>query len=322
MNKRYDSIDIIKGLCLIWIIWYHTDHPLFVDYPFFNTTLFFLSGVVFHSDDWSIFVKKRLKSYVFPFIVFYLVYYVFLMGLNFISLHTIPNEIITSISGIFGLYTYNGAFIVNYPLWFVLALLNIQLIVNLILKTKIHKYAILLISISISIIAYYYIRQIPTPLMFGRSLPYLLFFVIGYFYGKATLDLLYYHKHFIIAIVLWLVFMYFHYVIDISFILIPYIEMISFAFVLLFGVRYLEGIERFTKIFIFVGRNSFIVMGMHEIYLTVLRILFTHIYGEMNFLLGGVSVIITLLLLYPTIILCNKFLPFGKSVDTEYKIRS
>ena len=43
VTLRYVSVDFLRGFCVVWIIWYHTIHPDFVNYPFFNAALFFVS---------------------------------------------------------------------------------------------------------------------------------------------------------------------------------------------------------------------------------------------------------------------------------------
>ena len=48
---------------------------------------------------------------------------------------------------------------------------------------------------------------------------------------------------------------------------------------------------------------------MHEIYHTTIRIILQNLFGEVTITLGVVQTIITLLLLWPTIWLFNKYIP-------------
>lgn len=46
VGKRIDYIDYLKGLSIIWVVWYHTVHPWFVDFSF-RMPLFFLASGIF-----------------------------------------------------------------------------------------------------------------------------------------------------------------------------------------------------------------------------------------------------------------------------------
>ncbi len=55
--------------------------------------------------------------------------------------------------------------------------------------------------------------------------------------------------------------------------------------------------------------NSYVVLGIHEIYHTLLLLALTAYFGEMTISMGIVQTVITLLLLYPTIKVFNKYIP-------------
>ena len=93
MENRIEYLDILRGLCMVWIIWYHTEHPEFVNYPFFNTTLFFVSGIFFRTYSWDVFYRKKLNRMVIPLLFFYLLYYIFLLFINYIKYHQISTDI-------------------------------------------------------------------------------------------------------------------------------------------------------------------------------------------------------------------------------------
>ena len=134
---------------MVWIIWYHTKHPDFVNYPFFNTTLFFVSGVFFKTTySWTSFCRKKFNRMVVPFLFFYLLYYAFLLLINYAKFRQIHTDIASSIWDLFRLYTGNEAFVVNYPLWFLCALLVLQFIVYGLSKCV--KSGLLLIAISVT----------------------------------------------------------------------------------------------------------------------------------------------------------------------------
>lgn len=79
-SKRIDYIDYMKGLSIIWVVWYHTVHPWFVDFSFRIPLFFLVSGIFFKVIDIQIFAKKKFNQLVIPFFFFYAVYFVYLMA--------------------------------------------------------------------------------------------------------------------------------------------------------------------------------------------------------------------------------------------------
>ena len=307
--KRYNCIDILRGFCMIWIVWYHTNHPPFVDYPFFNATLFFVSGILFKEYPWKLFFKKKFNQLIVPFCFFYIIYYFFLVALNYAKYHYVSDDILYSIFGVFGLYTYNEAFIVNYPLWFVLALFVIQLISNCLLKVISSRHLLFLISIVLSCIGYYYIQSIPTPFMFGRSLPYLVFFMAGFCYGKIMLEKRENLFYIIGFLFLWILLCGLRLYFGKTLLLIHYSEILSFAFFLLYISKILSS-NIIVRPIIFYGINSFVLFGLHDMILTILRIVYGNVIGEMNIISGILSVVLTLLIVWPLTLVLNKYFPF------------
>lgn len=76
-SKRIEYIDYLKGLSIIWVVWYHTaNHPEFVDYSFRIPLFFFISGIFFRTYTIKKFVKKKISTLVIPFILFYFILYI------------------------------------------------------------------------------------------------------------------------------------------------------------------------------------------------------------------------------------------------------
>lgn len=307
--KRYNCIDILRGFCMIWIVWYHTNHPQFVDYPFFNATLFFVSGILFKEYPWKLFLKKKFNQLLVPFCFFYIIYYFFLVALNYAKYHYVSDDILYSIFGVFGLYTYNEAFIVNYPLWFILALIIIQSISNCLLKIIKSRHLLFALSVVISCIGYYYVQSIPTPFMLGRSLPFLVYFLSGFCYGKLMLERRY-NPYCVFGLVfIWgILYISQNLILSESFLLIHYGEILVLAFILL-SVSKMISLSKIARPFLFFGINSIVLFGMHDMILTILRIVLLNVYGEMNIFLGILSVIITLCIVWPITVLLNKYAP-------------
>lgn len=308
VTLRYVSVDFLRGFCVVWIIWYHTIHPDFVNYPFFNAALFFVSGIVFKSYDWFVFFKKRFNQLLVPFIFFYVIYYVFYVLLNFMKSGILTSEVLSQIGGVWKCYTYNDAFIINYPLWFVLALLNIQIITNCLIKYIKNVYLILLGAIIVSIVGFYYVRTIPTPLMIGKSLPFLIYFVVGYMWGKCLLNSPQVTKYSLFCFFVWGLICVFRMYTGWAYMPIICMEIVFFSFLLL-SVSQIIGEAKWAKWIVFYGANSYVVLGLHEIFLTILRIIYENKIGPINVKFGVVSVVVVLIMLNFSIRFLNRYMP-------------
>ena len=73
------------------------------------------------------------------------------------------------------------------------------------------------------------------------------------------------------------------------------------------------------KPLLFFGSNSMVVFGMHDMYLSILRIITYNIVGKMDVGFGILNWIMALLMMIPTIYLINRYIPVlaGKRFVTE-----
>ena len=304
---RIGHIDILRGLCMVLIVWYHTNHPTILDYPFFNATLFFVSGMLLHPQSGLPFLIRKVKRLLISFIFFYVVYYLFLLLINFFKYHSISPDIAWSILDVFRWNVNNDGYICNYPLWFIWALLWIQIAANYMVRWLKNDLALCLIAIVISIIGYRYIKHIPTPFMLGRSTSLFVYFIAGYIIRKVN-----YVKRWKIGLPLslWL-FVVLHVwdcAIPIIGTLKVMVELIAISVILL----YLSiGLLHFSlmKPLVFFGVNSMIVFGVHDMYLTVLRMITQQTVGQMDVWLGFWNWIVVLILMFPTIFVVNRYIP-------------
>lgn len=314
-SKRVEYIDYIRGLCVTWVVWYHTTHPEFVDFSFRIPLFFFASGVFFKPYPWKKFWRKKFNQLIVPFIFFYLIYYVYLIVTNALKYHNLSSFDYSCIFEVFGTYTINGSFVVNPPLWFICALIDLQLLLYISTRAINNKWLLLIIAFIISTLGLFYIQQIPTPFMLGRSLRYFVYYVSGYLFGKslvAQLDYKYSQiKILSISSVFFIMVLYVKLQYDIPFYLHELLDCIEiFSIILLLFVLF-RNIYKIPLLYPFkyFGLNSYIVFGMHEIYHTTFRIIIQNLYGEITIALGIVQTIMTLLLLWPTIWLFNKYIP-------------
>jgi len=306
-NQRIDYIDTLRGLCMLSIVWYHTDHPDFLDYPYYNATLFFVSGMLFKLTSWRTFLKKKFLTLLIPFAFFYLIYYVFLLATNYAKYDAINREIIFSVFDVFRLYSGTDGYICNYPLWFIWALFWIQLMTNLmgqILKKRIY---ILIVALIIYIMGVEYVNHVPTPFMIGRSFTFLIYYVVGCVFSTKLIESNNPSMYMILSLFSFCLLRYIGF--NYSNKILDCLGFVAIAIALLMLCKVIVNLP-LLYIFTYFGVHSLIVFGMHDMYLTIFRIITMNLIGDMNLVLGFANWILTLLLMVPTIVFINKYIPF------------
>jgi Fucose 4-O-acetylase and related acetyltransferases len=138
---RISWIDNLKGIGVIFIIFGHSiSCPDFlIDYLFsFHVPLFFfIAGMNFNSlllEDFNIFLKKRVKRLLIPYIFFNMLSYGFwILRIKFFDT---PQEVpvLRPLLGILYGNGHNKWLVHNEPLWFLICLFTTQLLLFLILK--------------------------------------------------------------------------------------------------------------------------------------------------------------------------------------------
>ena len=89
MNGRIDYIDIIKGITIWGVVWFHTYHPDWLTALLVNSIFFFLSGIFFKRENFWIFLRKKSSTLIVPFLFFYLVSYLFYVLVYFWDFQTL-----------------------------------------------------------------------------------------------------------------------------------------------------------------------------------------------------------------------------------------
>lgn len=315
-KQRVEYIDYLRGLCVAWVVWFHTTHPEFVDYSFRIPLFFFVSGIFFKTYPWKIFWRKKVNQLLVPFVLFYVIYYIYLIVTNAFSNHNFVSFDYSSFWDVFGLYTVNETFVVNPPLWFICALINLQLLLYVSAKWIKNKWVLISLAVVISLSGLWYIQKIPTPFMFGRSLRYFVYYVLGYSFGKSLISYIETSKRnevillvkslIVIAILVVLrnVVVLGNKTIDVF----DYFEILGIIMFLIVLFKYLH-CYKIVYPFKYFGMNSYIVFGMHEVYHSSFRIILERLFGEITVPLGCVQTLMTLLMLWPTIWLFNKYIP-------------
>lgn len=312
-SKRIDYIDYLKGLSIIWVVWFHTIHPWFVDFSFRMPLFFLASGIFFKIVDIRVYIQKKTNQLLVPFVFFTLIYYLYLIGQNYIAYGTLADFDFNCIWGVFKPHSGNESFTVDPPLWFICALFCQQIMTWILVKSLRKKWAVALAAIIISYIGVVYVWYMPTLFMFGRSLPYLVYYVFGHLFGKDLIKILESNTKTayapgITATLVYALSIILKETTGINQVFLTYFETFGLIVILIY---FFKAIYKFPIAypFWFYGRNSYIVLGLHEIFQTIFMIAFIHVFGEINIWLGIVQTTITLLLLWPTIKLMNRYVP-------------
>lgn len=314
MGKRVDYIDYLKGLSITWVVWYHTVHPWFVDFGFRIPLFFLASGIFFKIVDLKTYIQKKTNQLIVPFIFFSLIYYLYLILQYFAAYGSLVEFNYACIFGVFEFHRGYESFTVNPPLWFICALFCQQIITWILVKLLRRKWLVAIAAVVISWIGLVYVWDKPTLFMFGRSLPYLVYYVFGNLFGKDLIRIIesesrrIAYSPLVASSMVYVASIVLNETTSINPELLRYTETFGLIIIL---VYFFKGIHRFRIAypFWFYGRNSYIVLGMHEIYQTIFLIMFTHLLGEITIWIGMIQTLMSLLLLWPTINILNRYVP-------------
>ena len=89
---------------------------------------------------------------------------------------------------------------------------------------------------------------------------------------------------------------------------VSYVEIFSLILFMIYTLKYTHSLP-FMRFLKFYGVNSYIVLGMHEIVLTVLLILYTRFLGDPGIVGGLVILVTTVVTLWPVILVLNRVCP-------------
>ncbi|MDE6272746.1 MAG: acyltransferase family protein [Muribaculaceae bacterium] len=323
-GKRIDYIDYLKGLSITWVVWFHTTHPWFVDFGFRIPLFFFASGIFFKIVPIKTYIQKKTNQLLVPFVFFYLLYYIYLIGQNYLADHSLKQFDFGCIWEVFELHRQNYNFTVNPPLWFICALFCQQVMTYLLVKIFRRRWLITIVAIILTYIGVKYVWDLYTPLMLGRALRYLIYYIMGHEFGKQLLGVVengkrssYYplYAGTLLFAGAWAL----RKNLLLNDTLLTYIETFGLIVVLIYFFKWIHRF-RLAYPFWFFGRNSYIVLGVSEIYQTIFMIIALHLFGEINIPIGFIQTLCTLILLWPTIKILNRKIPklIGKGVLIDY----
>ena len=206
----------------------------------------------------------------------------------------------------------------NPPLWFIFALLDIQLVMYGLLKLTSNRLVILFVALLISVVGALWFYQIATPFMISRSTPYFIYFALGYVLGMPLLNIIDkgkgkgYLTLLALSLITFISSMIAIYTYGLNsdnlFDVLNYVAVLSFLVLLIFMMQKVYKF-RICAPLDFYGRNTFVLLGIHEMILTITLLCVNHFIGSNDIWLGIVQVIFTLCIAYPITLWCNKYIP-------------
>ena len=312
-KKRIEYIDLLKGFAILWIVWWHTCHPSFVD-PYYHVPLFFvISGLFFKPYTFKIFLKKKVESLLVPFIFFYLTSYIYRMGVHIWDNRTIAGFPWLNILDVFKCMPNGDYLWVNVPIWFLLCLFNVSLIYYVLYKLPRwvrYIYIILVILFTNTI------TQISTPFFLNDAMRWCAYYSIGNVLSTYYLAFLNKKKNANISLLLASI------IYSVLIIIpIPHIhEIISSLFLNLKTITFIAGIislfsllhtksNNYLTILSFYGKNSLSVLGFHVPILIIFQRIVTKIWGGVNYWGGFLCFSATAIILYFLIPIMKRLFP-------------
>lgn len=145
-NKRDQSLDIMKGIGILLVVFAHVFHHSGIIYQFHMPLFFILSGAAMTYSKSGFSLKKKAKSLLIPYFVFSLIcfaYWAFVES-RFRPMHDIAicedstgmNVKVQQFLNIFSAINCKSAFVYNIVLWFLPCLFMAELVYSRIKDTK------------------------------------------------------------------------------------------------------------------------------------------------------------------------------------------
>lgn len=296
-------------MAIIWIIWYHTDHPNIG--PYENAIFFFLSGIFFKRREIKEFVVRKVNTLIIPFVFFYLLYYPFRIIVHLWDNRTLEGFRWSCIFDVFSVVPQSDYLFVNVPLWFLLCLFSIQLIYYFV--DMLPRWVIILL-IAGSLIFKDTLLGFASPLMFNNALYWGGFYALGAITGRKYMNVLGSWSGRLSAIgVATVIFILAWFALeqhwsDFADNIFEHIKVLMFIYVII-AIFSIFNNKKYLDWLRFYGNNTLLVLGMHiMVLIPLIRIcyLLTRMHSPW---LGLVQSIITAVILVFIIRWMNKHIP-------------
>lgn len=329
-KPRIEYIDIIKGLCIFWVIWFHLPTWEIVRYPLHVPIFFFISGIFFKTYAPGEFFRKKINTLVIPLLFFYIATYLYSLSLYlFFSTFSSNGEQTAfdfgSIFSIFHIFD-TGEIKLNIPLWFIVVLLFFQTLLYAI--TILFKSPVMRISACVVISLFLIWLPVMPSTIFG-NLCLFIFYSSGFLFGKKLLHYIE-NRHFkdlsiflFASAAIWVVADWLAGFDEPEYQskALTYIAYFALIFIIIVGFKYLSGFLPLNKL-IFWGKNSYILLGLHGCFLDLWSTVYTVVTHQPISEIPALFVLTaTILSFYPLILLLNRYCPVlvGKKDLIKYK---
>lgn len=191
-SQRIEYIDYLKGLTVVLVVWFHaTYHPAFLDFPFRMPLFFFVSGVFFKAYPWPVFWRKKVNQLFIPFLFFMglAVGYELIAGGD-----TLQRDIIgmfgDAYRDVFAIHDQYNGLKYNPPLWFIMSLIDIQLMLYVLKRFIKSTRVLLILSLCITVAGELWIQWLPTFFMFGDACGHFFYYVAGCVAGRRFMNMI------------------------------------------------------------------------------------------------------------------------------------
>lgn len=295
------------------VVWLHSvAHPGWLTAPLVNSTFFFLSGVFFKPEAWNLFIRKKVRTLLIPFLAFYLLCYPYRIIEHYWDFRTLEGFEWGCIFDLFDIVGRSDYLFVNVPLWFLLCLFWVQVFYRVLFR--LNKFVWILL-IGVTIIFKDFINEVPSPFMMNNACYWIGFFAAGHLCGKWLI-----HKMKAISNrIMWLVvsvavtamltwsarWMTNQWVIDILY----QLKMYAVFGILFAAGAFFDGMKVLKPIR-FLGLNSLAMLCMHVPPLIVFGRIAGRLSGHQPAVWAGfVCALLTCFVCYFAIRFCNKYCP-------------
>jgi len=319
MSARNVSIDIARGIGIFLVVWGHTFHgcPVKNEIFLFHMPLFFmLSGFFFKetTDSFIEVLKKKIQSYLFPYI-FFLVLCLALASLLYQICGVIPRYDITPV-----IVLRPGGVVT--ALWFLVSLFEVQILCYLLFRCfrkEVVRFIVCLLCLLCGYVLYR--TDIHLPLFLDSSLSMLLFFYVGYLLHRKEAVRLPVSKQLLFVVVglcFYVIAVLCHYTLDIKDnriagnLFIITCSAIGASYCILILSRWLSkkcsGKGILIKVLSYLGRNTMVIFALHILSFEIARYAFHLPLGGKNIWEGlsltVLAIVLSLIIGYPL----NKYL--------------
>lgn len=316
--KRIEWVDVAKGIGIFLVVLGHTSAQLRnLIYGFHMPLFFFLSGVVFNREKYSIndFVKNRFNTLILPYIFFYVLTYVYWLLIER-SMRSFDCDWWQPILGLFYGSQWHDLMIHNGILWFLPCLFLTQLIVYMATGVR-NRILMIFILVACVIIGLQFEENLPWGL--NIALVASQFFFIGWVV-KKSIPLKFDKKWLSILCAIVLFFFYvigkmrFHNEVNMGECIYSNVYLFEiFSYIGITGTILLSAVIGLptNRILTWLGKNSLVIFAIHQPVSRIIRFIVERTINgidvQQNVLLSILVTIVILFVLWPLVLMYNKY---------------